>query len=102
VRSPELSATFLQNLTDREHVADGEDDLSAIEEYRVLLKTKEWRSYWTGRSKLNLLKFAQEILIEDLISFGSHLEYQFTRMRVTKVLRQIKEWPHMGRICRTT
>ena len=55
VRSPELSTTFLENLRDQEYeyAAADEVDLSAIEQHRSLLNSKEWRSYWTGRSKLN-------------------------------------------------
>ena len=98
VRSPELSATFLENLCDRDYDHDAVDDkdVSAIEQYRALLNSKEWRRYWTGRSKLNLLNFAKHIGIHDLMSFGYHFEYQFDRMRVTTLLREIQNWTFMG------
>lgn len=95
VRSPELSATFLENLREEVEI-DGVADMSAIEQYRALLNTKDWRSYWTGRSRLNLMQFAKTIPIMDLMSFGYHFEGHGKRMRVTALLRDIKEWTYMG------
>ena len=96
VRSPELSSTFLMNLRDNKFSSDVDADLSAIEQYRVLLNSKEWRSYWKGPSKLNLLLFARNVTITDLMALGHHFEHQFKRMRVTAVLQLIREWSHIG------
>jgi len=97
VRSPELTATFLVNLRDGVGTADvAGADMCAIDQYRSLLNTKEWRSYWTGRSKLNLLKFAKTVSNHDLLVFGFRFEVPQKYMRVPAVLRHITEWTYMG------
>ena len=97
VRSPELTATFLENLRDGVGTAAAAgDDMCAIDQYRSLLNTKAWRSYWTGRSKLNLLKFVATLSNHDLMEFGSRFEAPQKYMRVKTVLQHIKEWTYMG------
>lgn len=97
VRSPELTATFLENLREGVGTADvAGDDMCAIDQYRSLLHTKAWRSYWTGRSKLNLLKFVATLSNHDLMDFGSRFEAPQKYMRVKTVLQHIQEWTYMG------
>jgi hypothetical protein len=97
VRSPELTATFLENLREGVGTADvAGDDMCAIDQYRSLLETKAWRSYWTGRSKLNLLKFVATLSNHDLMEFGSRFEAPQKYMRVKTVLQHIQEWNYMG------
>jgi hypothetical protein len=97
VRSPELTATFLENLREGVGTADvAGDDMCAIDQYRSLLNTKAWRSYWTGRSKLNLLKFVATLSNHDLMDFGSRFEAPQKYMRVKTVLQHIQEWTYMG------
>ena len=44
-RSPELTATFLANMDEKKYDADAEST-SAIEVYRQLSESKQWRSFW--------------------------------------------------------
>ena len=97
VRSPELTATFLENL--RNGVGPADVDvcgICAIEQYRSLLNSKEWRSYWSGNSKLNLLKFANSISNADLMQFGNRFAAPAGCMRVKAVLKHVTEWTYMG------
>ena len=45
---------------------------------------------------MNLLLFAKNIAIADLMAFGRHFEHQFKRMRVTAVLQLVRAWTFIG------
>ena len=98
VRSPELTATFLENLRDDVGCFAEEDacHMCAIEQYRSLLFKKDWRSYWTGHTKLNLQKFAKSISLAALLSFGQRFENPTASMRATSVLKELSKWSFIG------
>jgi hypothetical protein len=95
VRSPELTATFLQNLRDEDHKPDFAN-VSEFLMYRDLLRSKDWRTWWKGPSRINLLHFAKEVSVDDLMVFGYKFQESSQRLRVTAVLEEMTHWKNIG------
>ena len=93
-RSPELTATFLANMDEKKYDADAEST-SAIEVYRQLSESKQWRSFWKGPVRLNLLRAAATMQVDDLKQFGEAMACG-PRVRVTKLIKTLSSWKHLG------